>query len=77
MSTHEPKVLLGVCYFYSETGTEGGYWAFQDSQFKEIGVLQPRCEKCNAVLSAEIISDLQNNRGNSGCTNQESHEQTM
>ncbi|OGL73682.1 hypothetical protein A3C96_01370 [Candidatus Uhrbacteria bacterium RIFCSPHIGHO2_02_FULL_60_10] len=25
--------LVGVCYFHSETGTEGGYWAFQDSRF--------------------------------------------
>lgn len=23
----------GVLHFHSETGTEGGYWAFQDEQF--------------------------------------------
>lgn len=26
-------MLKGVCYFYSETGTEGGYWAFQDNKY--------------------------------------------
>lgn len=25
-------VLEGVCHFWSETGTEGGYWAFQDKK---------------------------------------------
>ncbi|MDP2695647.1 MAG: hypothetical protein Q8O87_00105 [bacterium] len=25
-------MLKGICYFHSETGTEGGYWAFQDSR---------------------------------------------
>ena len=25
--------LRGVLHFWSETGTEGGYWAFQDEQF--------------------------------------------
>lgn len=25
--------LTGVCFFFSETGTEGGYWAFQDSKY--------------------------------------------
>jgi len=27
--------MRGVCTFHSETGTEGGYWAFQDEQFIE------------------------------------------
>ncbi|MEK6809705.1 MAG: hypothetical protein AABY40_03450 [Nanoarchaeota archaeon] len=27
------EMLEGVLFFHSETGTEGGYWAFQDSQF--------------------------------------------
>ncbi len=27
------KPLQGVCYFHSETGTEGGFWAFQDNAF--------------------------------------------
>lgn len=25
--------MNGVCLFWSETGTEGGYWAFQDRRF--------------------------------------------
>lgn len=27
------RMLRGVCYLYSETGTEGGYWAFQDNRY--------------------------------------------
>jgi len=27
------SVLKGVCTFYTETGTEGGFWAFQDSKY--------------------------------------------
>ena len=27
------KVLKGVCYFHSETGTEGGYWAFMERKY--------------------------------------------
>lgn len=26
-------MMKGVLYFHSETGTEGGYWAFQDERF--------------------------------------------
>ncbi len=26
-------VLEGVCHFWSETGTEGGYWAFQNAKY--------------------------------------------
>ena len=29
----QAKALRGVCFFFSETGTEGGYWAFQDSAY--------------------------------------------
>jgi hypothetical protein len=25
--------LEGVCHFWSETGTEGGYWAFRDKRY--------------------------------------------
>ena len=28
----KPIVLEGICFFWSETGTEGGYWAFQDKK---------------------------------------------
>ncbi len=29
----DKKTLEGFCYFYAETGTEGGLWAFQDKKF--------------------------------------------
>jgi len=28
-----PEKIEGQCFFYSETGTEGGYWAFQDRKY--------------------------------------------
>jgi hypothetical protein len=28
----QPVILEGVCFFWSETGTEGGHWAFQDKK---------------------------------------------
>jgi hypothetical protein len=28
----EPKVIRGTLFLWSETGTEGGYWALQDEQ---------------------------------------------
>jgi hypothetical protein len=31
--TGQKEELRGLVYFYSETGTEGGSWAFQDSRF--------------------------------------------
>lgn len=33
MSEETKNALEGVCAFYSETGTEGGYWAFQEKRF--------------------------------------------
>lgn len=33
MPKEEGEPLKGVCHFYSETGTEGGLWAFQDSDY--------------------------------------------
>lgn len=29
----EKPTLEGILHFHSETGTEGGYWAFQDKHF--------------------------------------------
>ncbi len=41
---------MGVCELFSETGTEGGYWAFQDSKFiKKVdrkSATQFSCAKC-------------------------------
>lgn len=36
----------GVCTFYSETGTEGGYWAFQDEKFIGIPDDTENCARC-------------------------------
>ena len=33
MADKKPKTFEGVCHLWSETGTEGGYWALQDSKF--------------------------------------------
>ena len=30
---NQVSALRGVCHLYSETGTEGGYWAFQDERY--------------------------------------------
>ena len=32
-STHMVKEIKGVCFLFSETGTEGGWWAVQDERF--------------------------------------------
>ncbi|MBU0460754.1 MAG: hypothetical protein KKH52_01165 [Nanoarchaeota archaeon] len=38
--------LEGVLFLHSETGTEGGYWAFQDSQFISPNTTRYSCKKC-------------------------------
>jgi len=30
---NEKEAIKGVCSFHTETGTEGGYWAFHDARF--------------------------------------------
>src|SRR5271163_1071600 len=35
--------------FHSETGTEGGYWAFQDEKFIEVNTTFFVCTKCGRV----------------------------
>lgn len=27
------QALKGICHFFTETGTEGGFWAFQDNNY--------------------------------------------
>lgn len=44
------KVLHGVCYFWSETGTEGGHWAFQDRRFITENVAYGYCKNCGKWL---------------------------
>ena len=52
------SLLEGVCHFYSETGTEGGHWAFQDSQFITKHVLSPYCKKCGKYLDPQKYKNL-------------------
>lgn len=50
MTEPAPDTYRGVLHFYSETGTEGGAWAFQDEKF--IGLDAPsqfRCTRCGRV----------------------------
>ena len=39
------RVLNGVLHLHSETGTEGGYWAFQDERFIKPSFVE-RCNPC-------------------------------
>ncbi|MEK6968972.1 MAG: hypothetical protein AABW48_00935 [Nanoarchaeota archaeon] len=41
------NILEGVLHFYSETGTEGGHWAFQDSRFISPNTTRYTCKKCS------------------------------
>jgi hypothetical protein len=40
--------LRGVLHFHSETGTEGGYWAFQDGRHITPNVTRFSCARCGA-----------------------------
>ena len=58
----EKRVLGGVCTFHSETGTEGGYWAFQDEKFIKRDAPRGYCKKCglwmrpqNGVIQATRV----------------------
>ncbi len=46
-----PEVLHGICFFFSETGTEGGYWAFQDERHIHKNVPLGFCKKCGKYLA--------------------------
>jgi hypothetical protein len=43
--------MKGVVHFYSETGTEGGYWAFQDEAYIGLENPEERCEECGIMRS--------------------------
>lgn len=54
MGNVQPVTLRGVCHFFSETGTEGGWWAFQDERFMGIRADHvKRCAKCDLQWNAE------------------------
>lgn len=48
------NVLKGRLTFYSETGTEGGYWAFQDENY--ISLIPPTF----GVSNNEKVFDINN-----------------
>lgn len=55
--------IEGICAFHSETGTEGGYWAFQDSRCIEKNVGYGWCKKCgkwlrNQTTDTDIVGDI-------------------
>jgi hypothetical protein len=50
--------LGGVLEFYFETGTEGGYWAFQDSRYIEENVSQDFCGNCGFHIDVTKGDDL-------------------
>ncbi|MBI1968800.1 hypothetical protein HYS49_02720 [Candidatus Woesearchaeota archaeon] len=41
--------LEGVCIFHSETGTEGGFWAFEDARFNTPNTTQYACKRCSTL----------------------------
>lgn len=43
-------VLQGILFFHSETGTEGGYWAFQDARSIQKNVPRGYCKKCGTYM---------------------------
>lgn len=48
---HTP--LRGFCDFFFETGTEGGYWVFQDETFIVPNTWQFRCEQCGLLWNKQ------------------------
>lgn len=51
-------MLKGVCHFHSETGTESGYWAFQDNKFITKNVVHSFCRKCGKYLGPQKYKNL-------------------
>lgn len=51
------KGLVGRCTFFSETGTEGGDWAFQDEHFIKLNTTQFYCKNCFVFWDKEKNPD--------------------
>ncbi|MBI5398447.1 hypothetical protein HZB03_03195 [Candidatus Woesearchaeota archaeon] len=43
-------VLEGILFLHSETGTEGGYWAFQDSRYIQRNGPRGYCKNCGFYM---------------------------
>jgi hypothetical protein len=46
-------MLEGVLFLHSETGTEGGYWAFQDSRYIQENVPRGYCKNCGIYIKEQ------------------------
>ncbi len=54
-------ILEGVLHLHSETGTEGGYWAFQDSRFIEQNTTRHACKGCGLYWDKSMSSSMPEN----------------
>ncbi len=45
--------LEGILHLFSETGTEGGYWAFIDARYIKTNVPKGYCKKCGIWLKEQ------------------------
>lgn len=41
------NIIKGIVHFHCETGTEGGYWAFQDNEYITPNTTKYSCTKCH------------------------------
>jgi len=49
----KPKVLKGILNLHSETGTEGGYWAFQEGRYIRKNIPRGYCKNCGRSLKEQ------------------------
>lgn len=55
--TTDPVTLEGVCHFFSETGTEGGHWAFQDARYISPNTTRFWCKTCGVYWDRSTHPD--------------------
>jgi len=55
--SRKKTVMRGVLHLWSETGTEGGYWAFQDERFITPNTSRFSCTACGAYWDTSDGSD--------------------
>jgi len=57
MTDAKRTALRGVLHLWSETGTEGGHWAFQDARFIKPNTSNFHCIKCYKFWDKERCPD--------------------
>lgn len=57
MAEEQAVVMRGVLHFHSETGTEGGYWAFQDERHISQNTTRFSCTRCGAYWDKNTTPD--------------------